>query len=105
MNLTTEKIINICQDIKADNDWVNDSLTASEYKGVCDGLNRLVKHLKETDKDLNSKINVYAYWLLQACDDPVGEIEWLVNLALDDSSNSKKQMLDVLEIHKNHENN
>ena len=59
----------------------------------------------DTNKDLNSKINVYAYWLLQACDDPVGEIEWLVNLALDDSSNSKKQMLDVLEIHKNHENN
>ena len=59
----------------------------------------------DTNKDLNSKINVYAYWLLQACDDPVGEIEWLVNLALDDSPTSKKQMLDVLEIHKNHENN
>ena len=59
----------------------------------------------DTNKDLNSKINVYAYWLLQLCDDPVGEIEWLVNLALNDSPNSKKQMLDVLEIHKNHENN
>ena len=46
---TLEKIINICQDIKADNEWVNDSSTSSEYKGICDGLNRLVRHLKENN--------------------------------------------------------
>lgn len=55
------------------------------------------------DKDLRSKINVYAFWLLQLSSDPIDEIEWLVNLVLDDSPNRKKQMLEVLDIHKNHE--
>jgi len=55
------------------------------------------------DKDLGSKINVYAFWLLQQSSDPIDEIEWLVNLVLDDSPNRKQEMLEVLQIHKNHE--
>ncbi len=57
------------------------------------------------DKDLGSKIKVYAFWLLQQSSDPIDEIEWLVNLVLDDSPNHyrKQEMLEVLQIHKNHE--
>lgn len=49
MKITIDLIKRISWDIMQDNDWVNDSLTASEYKGVCDGLNRLMKHLTETE--------------------------------------------------------
>jgi hypothetical protein len=47
MKITIDLIKQISWDIMQDNNWVNDSLTASEYKGVCDGLNRLMKHLTE----------------------------------------------------------
>ena len=43
--ITLQKIKNIAQDIKADNEWVNDSHSAFEHKGICDGLDRLVRHL------------------------------------------------------------
>ena len=47
--ITLQKIKNIAQDIKADNEWVNDSHSAYEHKGVCDGLDRLVRHLTEVE--------------------------------------------------------
>ena len=49
--ITLEKIKNIAQDIKADNEWVNDSHSAFEHKGICDGLDRLVRHLTEINDE------------------------------------------------------
>ena len=48
--VSLEKIKNIVIDIKADDEWVNDSQTQAEYKGVCDGLDMLVNHLEELEK-------------------------------------------------------
>lgn len=45
--ITIEKLENAIADIKADTEWVNDSHTKSEYKGVCDGLDMLLRHFKE----------------------------------------------------------
>jgi len=103
MNLSIKKIRNICDDIISDSEWVNDSQTRSEYKGICDGLNRLMKHLTEQEKDLGAKIQVYSTWLLQESCDPKDEIEWLVNLVLSDEPTRKKEMLSVLDIYKKHE--
>ncbi len=53
------------------------------------------------DKDLKSQIAVYSLWVLQQCEYPMEEIEWLVDLILKESPNSKIEMLDVLKVHKN----
>ena len=45
--ITLEKINNIVDDIKSDKEWVNDSHSSIEYKGVCSGLDMLLRHLKE----------------------------------------------------------
>lgn len=45
--ITIDQIKNIAEDIIADDEWVNDSHTKSEHKGIKDGLNRLIKHLQE----------------------------------------------------------
>ena len=47
--ITLDKIERIATDIKSDDEWVNDSLTQAEYTGICDGLNRLINHLKGTE--------------------------------------------------------
>ena len=60
MNVTLNRIKRIAKDIKEDNEWVNDSHTKSEYKGVCDGLDRLVGHLYECD-DSNITDNWYPF--------------------------------------------
>ena len=49
--ITLEQIKNIVIDIKYDDEWVNDSQTQAEYKGMCDGLDILVNHLEELDKE------------------------------------------------------
>ena len=49
--ITLEQIKNIVTDIKYDDEWVNDSQTQAEYKGVCDGLNMLVNHLEELERE------------------------------------------------------
>ena len=49
--ITLEKIKNIAKDIKADSEWVNDSHSAFEHKGICDGLDRLVRHLTEINDE------------------------------------------------------
>ena len=51
--VSLEKIKNIAIDIKDDDEWVNDSQTQAEYKGVCDGLDMLVNHLEELERNNN----------------------------------------------------
>ena len=51
--ITLERIKRIAKDIKEDDEWVNDSHTATKYIGVCDGLDILIKHLEETQGDDN----------------------------------------------------
>ena len=49
--ITLERIKNIVIDIKSDDEWVNDSQTQAEYKGVWDGLDMLVNHLEVIERD------------------------------------------------------
>ena len=49
--ITLEQIKNIVIDIKSDDELGNDSQTQAEYKGVCDGLDMLVNHLEELEKE------------------------------------------------------
>ena len=55
--ITLERIKRIAKDIKEDSlyrhEWINDSLTKAEHKGVCDAMDRLVRHLEETQGDDN----------------------------------------------------
>ena len=52
--ITLEQIKNIVIDIKSDDEWVNDSQTQAEYKGVCDGLDMLVNHLEVIKTELEN---------------------------------------------------
>ena len=56
--ITLEKIKNIAQDIKADREWVNDSHSAFEHKGICDGLDRLVRHLTEINDETSHNLHI-----------------------------------------------
>ena len=47
MMIPLEKLKNAVTDIKADDEWVNDSHTKAEHKGVCEGLDMLVRHFEE----------------------------------------------------------
>ena len=49
--ITLTQIKNIVSDIKSDDEWVNDSHSGAEYKGVKSGLDMLVKHLEELEKN------------------------------------------------------
>lgn len=49
MNITLDRIIAIANDLKNDTEWVNDSHSEYEHKGVVSGLDRLIHHLKETN--------------------------------------------------------
>ena len=49
--ITLEQIKNIVIDIKSDDEWVNDSHTHAEYRGVCKGLDMLVEHLEELERN------------------------------------------------------
>ena len=53
--ITLERIKNIVIDIKDDDEWVNDSQTQAEYKGVCDGLDMLVNHLEVIQRESNNE--------------------------------------------------
>lgn len=46
-----ELIKSIIRDIKNDKEWVTDSESGTEYKGICDGLDRLVRHIEEVYDD------------------------------------------------------
>jgi len=45
--ITLERLKNAVADIKADDEWVNDSHTHAKYKGVCEGLDMLIQHFEE----------------------------------------------------------
>jgi len=47
MYITLDELKNAVQDIKQDDEWVNDSHSKAEHKGVCDGLDMLVRHFEE----------------------------------------------------------
>ena len=62
INLT--RIKSIVEDIVSDDEWVNDSHSSAEHKGIISGLNMLVKHLEETEcseceKEENQWLNSY----------------------------------------------
>ena len=50
MKVSLKRIRRIADDIKRDKDWVNDSHTYQEYKGMCYGIDRIIKHLEEIDE-------------------------------------------------------
>jgi len=59
--ITIERLKNIAEDIIADDEWVNDSHTKSEHKGIKDGLNRLIKHLEDLQQDkLGTSIDIFS---------------------------------------------
>jgi hypothetical protein len=45
--ITMEQLKNAVADIKADDEWVNDSHTKAEHRGVCNGLDMLIRHFEE----------------------------------------------------------
>ena len=47
--ITLKQIKKIVKDIKADDEWVNDSHSSYEHKGICDGLDMLVEELEELE--------------------------------------------------------
>jgi len=50
--ITLERIKNIAKDIIDDTEWVNDSHTKAEHNGIKDGLERLMRHLEETESEV-----------------------------------------------------
>ena len=46
-----EQIKRAVADIKADDEWVNDSHTKAEHRGVCKGLDMLVRHFEEIENE------------------------------------------------------
>ena len=51
MTITLDELKNAVQDIKQDDEWVNDSHSKSEHNGVCDGLDMLVRHFEEVKEN------------------------------------------------------
>jgi len=48
--ITIEQLKNIVKDIKEDDkEWVNDSESRAEHRGICMGLDLLMNLLKEQD--------------------------------------------------------
>lgn len=45
-----ERIKRIADDILSDIEWVNDSHSEAEYEGIKSGLNRLIRHIEETNQ-------------------------------------------------------
>ena len=71
MNLN--RIKKIAKDIISDDEWVNDSHSQAEHTGIKDGLNRLIKHLEETDGKpywfhKADKIKKDGYWYAKISD-------------------------------------
>ena len=65
ITIELELIKNIIIDIKNDEEWVTDSAgnkhlcskyTGAEYRGICDGLDRLVRHIEEIN-EVSNRIN------------------------------------------------
>jgi hypothetical protein len=45
-----ETIKRVTDDILSDVEWVNDSHSEAEYEGIKGGLNRLIRHIEETNQ-------------------------------------------------------
>jgi hypothetical protein len=63
--ISLNQIKNIVRDITSDKEWVNDSETVSEYKGIVSGLERLVRHIELTEDSNEDEFIVKAidsYW-------------------------------------------
>jgi len=52
MDITLDELKNAVQDIKQDDEWVNDSHSKSEHNGVCNGLDMLVRHFEEVKENV-----------------------------------------------------
>jgi len=48
--ITLARIKNVADDIKNDKEWVNDSHAEAEHRGICEGLDMLIRHLEECDE-------------------------------------------------------
>ncbi len=48
MNIKLDRIVAIATDLKNDTEWVNDSHSEYEHKGVVHGLDRLINHLTKS---------------------------------------------------------
>ena len=51
INIKIENLKKIIQEIKEDNEWVNDSHTKSQYVGMCQGLDMLLIHFEGSSKE------------------------------------------------------
>jgi hypothetical protein len=61
MSIKLDRIVAIANDLKNDTEWVNDSHSEYEHRGVVHGLDRLISHLKEikaTDVERFNKIKL-----------------------------------------------
>lgn len=47
--------------------------------------------------DLGTKIKNYVDWYLYKCNDPVDELEYLINLIIDSGGKQKDEIIEVLE--------
>ena len=49
--ITLQRLNNEVKDIKENSYEGNDSHSTAEYRGICDGLDRLLKHFIELDEE------------------------------------------------------
>tara|TARA_R110000803_G_scaffold199619_1_gene263714 strand:+ start:557 stop:727 length:171 start_codon:yes stop_codon:yes gene_type:complete len=49
--ITLQRLKNVVKDIKENSYEGNDSHSTAEYRGICDGLDRLLKHFIELDEE------------------------------------------------------
>jgi hypothetical protein len=49
--ITLQRLKNAVKDIKENSHEGNDSHSTAEYRGICDGLDRLLEHFKELDEE------------------------------------------------------
>jgi soluble cytochrome b562 len=74
MKIELNRIKRIAEDIKADDEWVNDSHTSAEHKGIKDGLDMLIRHLEQTDNQRErwfhkaDKKLIKGYWYAKITD-------------------------------------
>ena len=47
--------------------------------------------------DLGTQIKTYINWILNNCDDPVDELEYIINLIIDSEGKEKYEIIDVLQ--------
>ena len=74
MKVELNRIKRIAEDIKSDDEWVNDSHSAAEHQGVKSGLDMLVSHIEHT-KEVGEpwfhkadKICIGGYWYVKVTD-------------------------------------